>query len=51
MKTASHKITGEKVTSASVGGGSSNVSPDWDVKRPDGDAREGWEGFSEVDGL
>jgi len=38
----------------SIGGGSSEISPDWDVKWPDGDAigsgsgdspADGWEGF------
>jgi len=32
-----------KVTTCKVS--NNRISPDWDVKWPDGDGRDGWEGF------
>ena len=47
------KVTTCKVSSNRIGSGSGDKtpSPDWDVKRPDGDGKEGWEGFDEAKGL
>lgn len=39
------KVTSHKVTNSSIGSGSGDKSPDWDVKWPDGDGKDGWEGF------
>ena len=39
----------KKVTSHKVS--NNRISPDWDVKRPNNDGKEGWEGFDEAKGL